>query len=102
MEKLTCGEIYANLFFSMQHFLHKRMCLGTFSCLAQSLATIYIFARVRIFGTLVPFYGTGHSSEFPVTQNSRIYWIFHPTDTGSLILRCSFSKNHMLIPDQNG
>ena len=30
------------------------MCLGTFSRLARSLATIYIFARVRIFGTLVP------------------------------------------------
>ena len=26
----------------------KRMCLGTFSRLARSLATIYIFARVRI------------------------------------------------------
>ena len=35
-------------------------------------------------------------------KKSRIYWIFHPIDTGSLILRCSFSKNHMLIPDQNG
>ncbi len=44
-----------------------RMCLGTFSRLAQSLATIYIFARVRIFGTLVPFSVTGNSSEFPVT-----------------------------------
>ena len=43
------------------------MCLGTFSRLARSLATIYIFARVRIFGTLVPFYVTGNSSEFPVT-----------------------------------
>ncbi len=31
------------------------MCLGTFSRLARSLATIYIFAQVRIFGTLVPF-----------------------------------------------
>ena len=43
------------------------MCLGTFSRLARSLATIYIFARVRIFGTSVPFYVTGNSSEFPVT-----------------------------------
>ena len=34
--------------------------------LARSLATIYIFARVRIFGTLVPFYGTGNFSKFPV------------------------------------
>ena len=33
----------------------KRMCLGIFSRLARSLATIYIFARVRIIGTLVPF-----------------------------------------------
>ena len=31
------------------------MYLGTFSRLARSLATIYIFARVRIIGTLVPF-----------------------------------------------
>ena len=43
------------------------MCLGTFSRLARSLATVYIFARVRIFGTSVPFYVTGNSSEFPVT-----------------------------------
>ena len=42
------------------------MCLGTFSRLARSLATIYIFARVRIFGTSVPFYVTGNSPEFPV------------------------------------
>ena len=46
------------------------MCLGTFSRLARSLSTIYIFARVRIFGTLVPFYVTGNSSEFPVTKKS--------------------------------
>ena len=52
---------------------YKRMCLGTFSRLARSLAIIYIFARVHIFGTLVSFYVTGHSSEFPVTQKSRIY-----------------------------
>ncbi len=44
---------------------NKRMCLGTFSRLARSLATIYIFARVRIFGTLVPFYAAGNSEEFP-------------------------------------
>ena len=44
------------------------MCLGTFSRLARSLATIYIFARVCIFGTSVPFYVTGNSSEFPVTS----------------------------------
>ena len=37
------------------------MCLGTFSRLARSLATVYIFARVRIFGTSVPFYVTGNS-----------------------------------------
>ena len=42
------------------------MCLGTFSRLARSLATIYIFARVRIFGTSVFFYVTGNSPEFPV------------------------------------
>ena len=52
----------------------KRMCLGTFSRLARSLATVYIFARVRIFGTSMPFFVTGNSSEFPVTkkwQNTR-------------------------------
>ena len=52
----------------------KRMCLGTFSRLARSLATVYIFARVRIFGTSVPFFVTGNFSEFPVTkkwQNTR-------------------------------
>lgn len=31
------------------------MCLGTFSRLARPLATTYIFARVRIIDTLVPF-----------------------------------------------
>ncbi len=31
------------------------MYLGTFSRLARSLATVYIFARVRIFDTSVPF-----------------------------------------------
>ena len=36
-------------------YKEKRMCLGTFSRLARSLATVYIFARVRIFGTSVPF-----------------------------------------------
>ena len=34
---------------------------------ARSLATIYIFARVRITGALVPFYVIGNSSEFPIT-----------------------------------
>lgn len=29
----------------------KKMYLGTFLCLVRSLATIYIFARVRIIGT---------------------------------------------------
>ena len=36
------------------------MCFGTFSHLARSLATIYIFARVCSFGTSVPFYVTGN------------------------------------------
>lgn len=31
----------------------KKMYLGTFLCLVRTLATIYIFARVRIIGTLV-------------------------------------------------
>ena len=52
------------------------MCLGTFSRLARSLATVYIFARVRIFGTSVPFYVTGNSSEFPVTQKKPLSRIF--------------------------
>ena len=51
----------------MYTITHKKMCLGTFPHLARSLATIYILARVRIFGVLVPFYVTGNSQEFPVT-----------------------------------
>ena len=43
------------------------MCLGTFGRLARSLATIYIFARVCILGTLISFYIVGNSSEFPIT-----------------------------------
>ena len=43
----------------MYTITHKKMCLGTFPRLARSLATIYILARVRIFGVLVPFYVTG-------------------------------------------
>ena len=39
----------------LSYKVKKRMCLGTFSRLARSLATVYIFARVRIFGTSVPF-----------------------------------------------
>ena len=39
------------------------MCLGTFSRLARSLATVYIFARVCIFGTSVSFYVTGNSAQ---------------------------------------
>ena len=46
----------------------KRMCLGTFSRRARSLATTYIFARVRIIGSLVPFCVIGNSKEFPITQ----------------------------------
>ena len=46
----------------------KRMCLGTSGRLARSLATTYIFARVRIIGTLVPFCVIGDSKEFPITQ----------------------------------
>mgnify|MGYP003355519213 FL=1 len=46
------------------------MCLGTFSRRARSLATTYIFARVRIIGTLVPFCVIGNSKEFPITQKS--------------------------------
>ena len=47
---------------------HKnRLRLGTFSCLARSLVTIYIFAgahhwRVSAFCVI------GNSSEFPITQ----------------------------------
>lgn len=37
-----------------RQFFSKKMYLGTFLCLVRSLATIYIFARVRIIGTLVP------------------------------------------------
>ena len=43
------------------------MCLGTSGRLARSLATTYIFARVRIIGTLVPFCVIGNFKEFPIT-----------------------------------
>ena len=42
--------------------------VGIFSRRALSLATSYIFARVRIIGTLVPFCVIGNSKEFPITQ----------------------------------
>ena len=48
------------------------MCLGTFSRRARSLATTYIFARVRILGTLVPFCAIGNSSEFPIAQKRAV------------------------------
>ena len=43
------------------------MCLGTFSRLARSLATIYSFARVLIVSA---FCVIGNSSEFPITQKT--------------------------------
>ena len=49
------------------------MCLGTFSRRARSLATTYIFARVHIIGTLVPFCVIGNSKEFPITQKAVMY-----------------------------
>ena len=54
----------------------KRMCLGTSGRLARSLATTYIFARVRIIGTLVPFCVIGDSKEFPITQKKHASEIF--------------------------
>ena len=56
----------------------KRMCLGTFSRRARSLATTYIFARVRIIGTLVPFCVIGNSKEFPITQKKSEIVTSHP------------------------
>ena len=47
--------------------LPNRMCLGTFSRRARSLATCFFFARVRIIGTLVPFCVIGNFKEFPIT-----------------------------------
>ena len=51
------------------------MCLGTSGRLARSLATTYIFARVRIIGTLVPFCVIGNSKEFPITQKSTVKFL---------------------------
>ncbi len=50
------------------------MCLGTSGRLARSLATTYIFARVRIIGTLVPFCVIGNSLEFPITQKRAVMY----------------------------
>ncbi len=46
----------------------KECAFGTFSRLVRSLATNYIFARVRIIGTLVPFCVIGDSKEFPIIK----------------------------------
>ena len=73
------------------------MCLGTFSRLARSLATIYICAQVRIFGTLVPFCVTGNSSEFPVTQK-----MFGMVETNVLASNKVFGYNVLGISLQNG
>ena len=64
------------------------MCLGTFSRRARSLATNYIFARVRIIGTLAPFCVIGDYKEFPITQK-RYRKTSHP------------SAPHLLISDRS-
>jgi len=46
------SELCANTDFA---HLFKEICLGTFLRLVRLLATLYIFAQVRIIGTLVPF-----------------------------------------------
>ena len=53
------------------------MYLGTFSRRAQSLATCFCFARVRIIGTLVPFCVIGTSKEFPITQKNRHTFLYN-------------------------
>ena len=50
------------------HSQRVHCAVGIFSRRALSLATSYIFARVRIIGTLVPFCVIGNSKEFPITQ----------------------------------
>ncbi len=50
------------------HSQRVHCAVGMFSHRALSLATSYIFARVRIIGTLVPFCVIGNSKEFPITQ----------------------------------
>ena len=61
-------KIYPRGKINMRRNLRKSFlfCAALSMPLARSLATIYIFARVRIFGTLVPFYGTGNFSKFLV------------------------------------
>ena len=53
------------------------MYLGTFSPRAQSLATCFCFARVRIIGTLVPFCVIGNSKEFLITQKNRRTFLYN-------------------------
>ncbi len=53
------------------------MYLGTFSRRAQSLATCFCFARVRIIGTLVPFCVIGNSKEFLITQKNRHTFLYN-------------------------
>ena len=50
------------------HSQRAHCAVGMFSRRALSLATSYIFARVRIIGTLVPFCVIGNSKESPITQ----------------------------------
>ena len=58
------------------------MCLGTFGRLARSLATIYIFARVCILGTLISFYivGTTKKSGTPLRKCRTLFFVNYSLD----------------------
>ena len=66
------------------------MCLGTFGHLARSLATIYIFARVRISGTLVPhFY---KDLNLPPETDLSAGGLFYPA--GDILEARAFLESH--------
>ena len=68
---------FSYIYFSVNVFkVIKKIKLVPCTCSrrARLLATTYIFARVRIIGTLVPFCVIGTSKEFPITQKTVIHF----------------------------
>ena len=60
--------------------------------LARSLATIYILARVRIFGVLVPFYVTGDFLGIPCYIKQRQVLLLPLLSSDSTNVRCLHSR----------
>ena len=102
---VTCGNLHLRTSVHLWHI--KRMCLGTFSRLARSLATIYIFARVRIIGTLVPFCVIGNRGRIycyvkkhymPMIYIHAMIWFVTNDYACYWNMLCTFFKISILIP----